>query len=101
MYGLIGRMTAVTGQREALIGILLHAVSGLPGCLSYIIARDPSNDDSVWITEVWLDSLSHQSALGLPEVKQALERGRPLIASMDSHTITEPVGGHGLYQPKC
>ena len=88
MYGLIGRMTAVTGQREALIGVLLHAVSGLPGCLSYIIARDPSNEDSVWITEVWIDTLSHQAALSLPAVKQALEQGRPLIASMYSHMIT-------------
>jgi quinol monooxygenase YgiN len=37
MYGLIGRMAAVTGQRDALIGILLEGVRNMPGCLSYVV----------------------------------------------------------------
>ncbi len=62
MYGLIGRMTAVSGQRDALIDILIQGVAGMPGCLS----------------------------------QAAIAQGRPLIASMDSHTETTPVGGFGL-----
>lgn len=35
MYGLIGKMKVVPGQRDALISILIEGVSGMPGCLSY------------------------------------------------------------------
>ena len=34
MYGLIGRMAAVPGQREALAAILLAGTRETPGCLS-------------------------------------------------------------------
>jgi quinol monooxygenase YgiN len=43
----------VPGQREALIHILLGGVSGMPGCLSYVVAQDPTDLDAIWITEVW------------------------------------------------
>ena len=96
MYGLIGKMTAVPGQRDALIAILLEGVSGMPGCLSYVVARDPTDENAIWITEVWETEASHAASLSLPTVQQAITRGRPLIAGMGPHTVTEPVGGHGL-----
>ena len=101
MYGLIGRMTAVNGQRDALIDILIQGVAGMPGCLSYVVARDPQHADALWITEVWQDQASHRASLGLPSVQAAIAQGRPLIASMDSHTETTPVGGFGLPTDAC
>ena len=50
MYGLIGRMTCVSGQRDAFIGILLESTAAMPGCLSYVVARDPQDGDALWIT---------------------------------------------------
>ena len=38
MFGLIGKMTAVAGQRDALAEILLEGTASMPGCLSYIVA---------------------------------------------------------------
>jgi quinol monooxygenase YgiN len=96
MYGLIGKATCVAGQRDAFIDILLQGVSGMPGCLSYIIARDPQDADSLWITEVWDSKQSHAASLQLPAVRQAIAKGRPMIASFGEQTVTEPVGGHGL-----
>lgn len=96
MYGLIGKMTAVPGQRDALIDILLDGVSGMPGCLSYIVARDPADADAIWITEVWDSRDSHRASLSLPAVQQAIARGKPLIAGFSDQTETEPVGGQGL-----
>lgn len=96
MYGLIGKMRAVPGQRDALIAILVEGVSGMPGCLSYVVAQDPSDPDAIWITEVWDSEASHKASLTLPSVKDAIARGRPLIAGFDQHTETVPVGGHGL-----
>lgn len=99
MYGLIGKMRAAPGQRDALISILLGGVSRMPGCLSYIVAKDPADADAIWITEVWDSQESHKASLALPSVKEAIARGRPLIESFEQHTETEPVGGHGLALP--
>ena len=96
MYGLIGKMTAVSGQREALIDILLEGVADMPGCLSYVVARDEKNADAIWITEVWESENKHRAALSLPAVQQAIARGKPLIAGFDERIVTEPVGGQGL-----
>ncbi len=52
MYGLIGKMKVVPGQRDALIAILLEGVSRMPGCLSYVVAQDPTDLDAIWITAV-------------------------------------------------
>jgi len=96
MYGLIGKITAVSGQREALISILLKGTAAMPGCLSYIIARDTADPDAIWITEVWDSQESHQASLALPAVQEAIAQGRPLIAGFGERFVTEPVSGHGL-----
>lgn len=96
MYGLIGKMMAVPGQRGALIAILLEGTAGMPGCLSYIVAADPADPDALWITEVWESEESHRASLSLPSVQAAIARGRPLIAGFGERFVTSPVGGHGL-----
>jgi len=96
MYGLIGKMMAVSGQRDALISILLAGVADMPGCLSYIIATDPSDADAIWITEVWDSQDSHTASLSLPSVQQAIAQGRSLIAGFGERFVTTPIGGHGL-----
>lgn len=96
MYGLIGKMRAVAGQRDALISILLEGTGEMPGCLSYVVATDPQDADAIWITEVWDSQASHQASLALPAVRDAIARGRPMIAGFDSHQATIPVGGVGL-----
>ena len=96
MYGLIGKMTAVPGKRDALIAILLDGISEMPGCLSYIVARDPADADTIWVTEVWDTEASHKASLAMPRVKKAIALGKPMIATFGSQTIIEPVGGHGL-----
>jgi quinol monooxygenase YgiN len=96
MYGLIGRMKVAQGQRDALISILLEGLSGMPGCLSYIIAQDPTDPDAIWVTEAWESKESHQASLSLPSVQQAISRGRPLIAGFGERFETTPIGGQGL-----
>lgn len=96
MYGLIGKITAVSGKRDELIDILIEGVSGMPGCLSYVVSRDPHEDDAIWVTEAWDSKASHEASLTLDSVRRAIERGRPLIASFSDRRELEPVGGHGL-----
>ncbi|HTH38214.1 MAG TPA: putative quinol monooxygenase [Pyrinomonadaceae bacterium] len=96
MHGLIGKALAVEGKRDELIKILLEGVSGMPGCLSYVVAKDPADQNAIWITEVWDSKESHAASLKLPAVKAAITKGRPLFASFQMSQTTEPVGGHGL-----
>lgn len=96
MYGLIGKMRAQPGQRDALIALLMEGTAAMPGCLSYVIAKDTSDPDALWITEAWDKQASHQASLALPAVQAAIAKGRPLIAGFGEHFETEPVGGQGL-----
>ena len=100
MYGLIGKMRAQPGQRDALIAILLEGTAGMPGCLSYGIAKDRQDADALWITETWVDEASHKASLSLPSVQAAIAKGRPLIAGFGERFETEPVGGHGTMSKK-
>ena len=96
MYGLIGKLKTIPGQRDALAQILLDSAAGMSGCLSYVVATDPTDGDAVWITEVWESRDLHQASLALPVVQQAIAQGRPLIAGFGERFETTPIGGHGL-----
>ena len=96
MHGMVGKMTAVEGKRDELIAILLAGTKEMPGCLSYVVAKDPADATSIWVTEVWDSQASHKASLSLPAVQKAITQGKPMIAKFDSSIVTEPVGGHGL-----
>lgn len=96
MYGLIGKVTAGPGQRDALARVLLEAGDAMPGCLSYVIATDPADPEALWITEVWENQASHKASLSLPSVQAAIAKGRPLIAGFSNRVETVPLGGYGL-----
>lgn len=96
MYGLIGKMIAQPGKRDELIAILLEGSDAMPGCLSYVVAKDLKDPNAIWVNEVWDSKESHAGALKLPGVQTAIARGRPMITGFDSYTETRPVGGVGL-----
>lgn len=97
MYGLIGRMIAADGQRDALLALLRAGSADMPGCLSYVIAFDGADANALWITEVWDSAESHAASLSLPQVRAAIDEARPLIAGFDSRAETVPMhlGGQG------
>ena len=99
MYGLIGKMTAAAGKRDELVAILLEGAANMPGCLSYIVAKDTSDPNAIWITEAWESQASHDASLALPSVKEAVAKGRPLIAGFSDRVVTTPIGGAGLALP--
>jgi quinol monooxygenase YgiN len=96
MYGLIGKMMAVPGRRDEVLALLLADLEEMPGCLSYVVARDPADPHGIWITEVWDNEASHKASLELPAVQAAIAKARPLIAGFERIAVTEPVGGLGL-----
>lgn len=99
MYGLIGKILSVPGKRDALAAILIEGMQELPGCLSYIVAADPEDENAIWVTEIWQDQAHHQASLSLASVQDAITRGRPLIAGFAQRVETTPIGGVGLLPP--
>lgn len=98
-FGLIGKMTAHAGQRDALAALLLEAaglVAALPGCEQWIVHTDPGDRDAMWVTEIWRDEADHAASLTGDEVRAIIARARPLIAGMGERFILEPIGGKGL-----
>lgn len=96
MYGLIARLTAVAGKRDELIKILMGGTRNMPGCLSYILAKDAVDENIIWVTEIWDTAASHDASLTLPAVKNSMFQGKALIAGFERVAVTQPVGGVGL-----
>ena len=96
MYGLIGKMLCAPGTRDQVVAILLEGTGAMPGCHSYIVALDPTDETAVWITEVWDSQDSHTASLQLPAVQDAIRRARPMINGFGERFETQPVGGAGL-----
>jgi quinol monooxygenase YgiN len=92
MYGLIVRLTSVSGRRAELIDVLggddSHTVAG---CLSFIVAEDPFNEDVLWITEVWESEASHKASLELPPSRVGLPAIETLVARHERIAVTKPV----------
>ena len=96
MYGLIGSFKAHPGKRDELIALMTGSVGDMPGCKSYVVAKDPQDPDAIWITEVWDTAESHKTSLSIPAVADTIKAAMPLIAGFGQHTVTEPVGGYGI-----
>ncbi len=96
MYGLIGKLIAAPGKRDELISILLEGTTDMPGCLSYVVSQDSTDENALWITEVWESQASHEASLSLPGVQRAIAKGKPMITGFGERFETTPVGGHGL-----
>jgi quinol monooxygenase YgiN len=96
MYGLIGKISTVPGQRDALAALLVEGTRAMPGCLSYVVASEPADANALWITEVWDSQASHQASVQLPAVQAAIAKGRPLIAGFSNRVETVPIGGIGI-----
>ncbi len=96
MYGLIVKMTIVPGKREEMIRVLRESAADMPGCFSYVVAKDTADENVIWVTEVWDSGASHDASLALPQVKNAIPQAKPLVTNFERIAITNPVWGHGL-----
>jgi quinol monooxygenase YgiN len=94
-YGLIGKIIAKPGQRAALIDALTSGSGSMPGNLLYLVAEDAQAPETIWVTEVWDSAESHRASLQLPAVREAIRRGRPLIAGFETVATTRVVAGIG------
>lgn len=96
MWGMIGKMTVLPGKRDEMIEILKSSAANMPGCFSYVVAKDATDENVMWVTEVWDSQASHDASLSLPAVKAAIPRGRALVSNFERVAVTTPAWGVGL-----
>lgn len=96
MYGLVVKLTVVPGKRDEMIAILKESAAAMPGCFSYVVAKDSVDENAIWVTEVWDSLASHDASLSLPAVKNAVPRGKALVSKFEKVAVTTPVWGVGL-----
>jgi quinol monooxygenase YgiN len=68
----------------------------MPGCLSYIVAKDSAEENALWITEAWDSQASHDASLSLRQVQEAIPRARFIVANFEKFATTIPVWGTGM-----
>ncbi len=95
-YGVIGHVHAKPGQREALLSVLLDDVKLAPGNLSWVVALDPRDPDSFWLTEIWESKRHHDDNFKSPDFQAVVTRIKPLLDRMEPRYETVPLGGNGL-----
>jgi quinol monooxygenase YgiN len=96
MYGLIVKLTVVSGKRDEMIAILEESAANMPGCFSYVVAKDSTDENAIWVTEVWDSVASHDASLSLPSVKNAMTRAKELVSNFEKIAVTRPAWGIGL-----
>jgi len=96
MWGLIAKITLLPGRRDEMIKILKESAADMPGCLSYVVAKDATDENMIWVTEVWDSMSSHEASLSLAAVKNAIPRGKAIISNFEKIAVTSPVWGAGL-----
>lgn len=96
MYGLVVKLTVLPGKREEMIGILRNSAADMPGCFSYIVAKDSVDENVLWVTEVWDSVTSHDASLSLPAVKNIVPQAKAIVTHFDKIAVTNPVWGVGL-----
>ncbi len=100
MYGLIVKMTVVEGMREQMITILQESAAHMAGCFHYVVAKDATDPNILWVTEVWDSRESHDASLSLPSVKNVIPRAKTLVSNFEKVAITDPVWGVGIPAPQ-
>jgi len=99
-YGLHGKLTSKAGEIEKLTQVLLEAsklVSSAKGCHLYLISRDKTDNDSIWVTEAWDSKEDHDNSLNNEAVKALIYQAMPLIDGRpEKGQELEILGGKGI-----
>ncbi|MCH8495674.1 MAG: antibiotic biosynthesis monooxygenase [Balneolales bacterium] len=99
-YLLHGKLTAKQGHRDDLAAILIDAsklVSTAKGCNLYVIGKDETDSNSVYITEIWNSKEDHDNSLKVDGVRELIMKAMPLLDGQPSKgQEIEVLGGTGI-----
>jgi quinol monooxygenase YgiN len=99
-YGLHGKLTATAGNGDKLAAILLSAaelVSTAKGCHLYLVSKDKSDQEAVWVTEVWDSKEDHDNSLQVDGVKELISQAIPMLnGKPEKGQELDILGGAGI-----
>jgi Uncharacterized conserved protein len=96
MYGLITRVVAQQGQRDAVAELLVDGLANRPGCLGFVVSLDAAEGQALWVHEVWVSESAHKASLEPAEVRALTVRVAGMITQIHDSIQIRPVGGRGL-----
>lgn len=67
----------------------------MPGCYSYVVAKDSADESVIWVTEVWDSEASHDASLSLPAVREAIPQAKLIVSRFEKVAATTPVWDGG------
>jgi quinol monooxygenase YgiN len=88
MWRLIGNIKLLPGRRDEMVEILKESAADMPGCLSYVVAKDATDENMIWVTEVWDSMGSHAASLSLPAVRNGIPRGKAIVSNFEKIAVT-------------
>ena len=68
MWGLIAKITLLPGRRDEMVEILKDSAAD-------------TDENTIWVTEVWDSMANHDASLSLPAVKNAIPRGKAIVSN--------------------
>lgn len=95
-FGMNRTFTTLPGKRDAFVAALIDGFQDMPGCRSFIVAKDVANQDTVWVTEVWQSEEIREQVLTSPRIKAATAVAKQYLDRRDLKATTIPVGGQGF-----
>ncbi|MCL3861401.1 putative quinol monooxygenase [Actinotalea sp. K2] len=97
-YGHLGSMRTRPGRRDEVVAILTEGAAALreAGCHLYVVGVSETDDDLVWVSEVWESQAHHEGSLELPAVREQISRAMPMLTGeFETHPL-RVVGGLGV-----
>jgi quinol monooxygenase YgiN len=65
------------------------------GCRLYVVGVSDTDDDTIWVTEVWESKEKHDASLQLPEAKATISKAMSLLTGEFTRQELTVVGGLG------
>jgi quinol monooxygenase YgiN len=98
LYGYIGSMRVKPGHRDDVAAILVSASAGLRelGCQLYVVSLSQSDDDVIWVSEVWLTKQEHDASLQTAEAREAIDKAMPMLTGEFTSQELTVAGGLGI-----
>jgi quinol monooxygenase YgiN len=91
-------MRTVPGKRDDVVTLLLGGEDGLraAGCDLYVVGTSDSDQNLVWVFEVWQSKAHHAASLELPATKAAIASAMPMLTGEFTGQELDIAGGLGI-----
>ena len=98
-FGMTSTLSTAAKDRDAFIDILVQAAAileSVESCHLYAVCKDASNNTDICVMELWDSQEAHDQSLIMPEIRELIAAGMPLLQGTPKGKALEPIGGKGL-----